>query len=459
MTGSYHITKHISVAGSQEEIANDTLKMKVYRKRYMGKKNQLYDIYKYDKHVLTFDSYDTSGLFRSLIVKNGKMMAFAPPKSMKFDEFTKKHSSSSEHLVVENYVEGTMINLFFNSNTDQDGNPKVVEVANMVEDEDNPTWSSHDDGEWEIATRSTVGANTSFYQDEGAPTFRKMFLEACIESEFEFDALPKWDADGCAYSYSFVLQHPDNRLVTLVDKPKLYLVAVYKIDNKMGCISEVDFERVKTWEGFSKTNVKYPEKYSKDWSSYDELTENFKKCLEPYDKVGIVIKNLETGERCKFRNQVYEEIRFLRGNQPKFQYQYIQLRRQDQVKKFLKYYPEKKKDCERYRTMIHRYTETLHKNYCECYVKKQKPLIEYPENYRTNMFMLHRKYLDEYRSNKGHIGMPVVIKFVNTMEPAHLMHVLNYNVEERHKRLIKKDTDEKIAELESSNGSQDGDGY
>ena len=37
--------------------------------------------------------------------------------------------------------------------------------------------------------------------------------------------------------------------------------------------------------------------------------------------------------------------------------------------------------------------------------------------------MLHRKYLDEYRSNKGHIGMPVVIKFVNTMEPAHLMHV------------------------------------
>ena len=36
---------------------------------------------------------------------------------------------------------------------------------------------------------------------------------------------------------------------------------------------------------------------------------------------------------------------------------------------------------------------------------------------------------------------------------------MNYNVEERHKRLIKKDTDEKIAELESSNGSQDGDGY
>lgn len=455
MTGSYNITKHISVAGSHEDIANDTMKMKVYRKRYMGKGNQLYDIYKYDKHVLTFDSYNTSGLFRSLVVKNGQMVAFAPPKSMKFDEFTKKYPSSNEHLVAENYIEGTMINLFFNRKTGDNGEPKLIEVANMLEDEDNPTWSSHEDGEWEIATRSTVGGRTSFYQDEEAPTFRKMFLEACIESEFEFDCLPKRDEGGCAYSYSFVLQHPDNRLVTVIDKPKLYLVAVYRIDNKMGCVSEVDLEQVKAWEGLAKTGVVYPERYSKTWESYDELTESFRKCLEPYDKVGIMIKNIETGERCKFRNQVYEEIRFLRGNQPKFQYQYIQLRRQGEVKKFLKYYPEKRKDCEKYRTMIHRYTDTLYNNYCECYIKKQKPLIEYPENYRTNMFLLHKKYLDEYRAKKGHIGMPVVINFVNTMEPSHLMHVLNYNVEKRHNTLVKETTIEKIAEADKSSGGRD----
>ena len=190
MTGSYHITKHINVAGDNDVISDGTLKMKVYRKRYMGKNNYIYDIYRYDKNVLTFDSYDTSGLFRSLVVKNGQMLVFAPPKSMTFKSFTEKFRHDDD-LVAENYIEGTMINLFFDPNMDANGKIKTCETADMVTDEDNPSWSSSEDGQWEIATRSTIGGNTSFYQDENAPTFRKMFLEACIESNFEFDNLPR----------------------------------------------------------------------------------------------------------------------------------------------------------------------------------------------------------------------------------------------------------------------------
>ncbi len=455
MTGSYHITKHINVAGNAEQIMNNTSKMKVNHKRYMGKNNNVYDIYRYDKSVLTFDSYDTRGLFRSLVVKNGQMLAFAPPKSMGFNSFTEKFTYDNEDLVAENFVEGTMINLFFDPKMDDNGNIKIGEIADMITDEDNPKWSSHEDGEWEIATRSTIGGNTSFYQDDNAPTFRKMFLEACIESGLEFDDLPKKDENGCGYSYSFVLQHPENRLVSIFEKPQLYIVGVYKMDNKNGKIDEVDMNTVKNWDGISNTTVQYVGKYSKIWSSYDSLIEKFKNGEESYDKMGIVIKNTRTGERCKYRNELYEEVRFLRGNQPKFQYQYILLRRQDQVKKFLKFYPEKKQDCEKYRKMIHRYTETLYKKYCECYIKKQKPLIEFEENYRTNMFLLHKLYLDKYRENKGHIGMPVVIKFVNSMEGSHLMHVLNYNVEKRYKTIKINETQEAINEAESKNKKED----
>ena len=92
--------------------------------------------------------------------------------------------------------------------------------------------------------------------------------------------------------------------------------------------------------------------------------------------------------------------------------------------------------------MIHRYTETLYNNYCDCYIKK-KLLIEYPENYRTNMFLLHKLYLDKYRQDKGHIGMPVVISFVNTMEPNHLMYV-DYNVEKRHKVIQRQEVQQAI---------------
>ena len=451
MTGSYHITKHINVAGNAEQIMNDTFKTNVNRKRYMGKNNNVYDIYKYDKSLLTVDSNHTSGLFRSLIVKNGEMLAFAPPKCMSFDSFTKKFNCDNEDLIAENYVEGTMINLFFDPKIHENGKIKICEIADMVTYENSPKWSSDEDGEWQIATRSTIGGNISFYQDENAPTFRKMFLEACIESGLEFDDLPKKDENGCGYSYSFVLQHPENRLVSIIGKPQIYIVGVYRVDNKNGKIDEVDMNSVKYWDGFLRTNVKYAGKYSKNWSSYDSLIENFKNGEESYDKEGVVIKNTRTGERCKYRNELYEEVRFLRGNQPKFQYQYILLRRQDQVKKFLNFYPEKRPECEKYRKMIHLYTEKLYKKYCECYIKKLRPLIEFEENYRTNMYLLHKIYLDNYRENKGHIGMPVVIKFVNSMECSHLMHVFNYNIDKRYKTIKINETHEAINDTESKN--------
>ena len=40
-----------------------------------------YKILKYDKELLTFDRVHTSGLSRSVIHKNGKILAYAPPKA------------------------------------------------------------------------------------------------------------------------------------------------------------------------------------------------------------------------------------------------------------------------------------------------------------------------------------------------------------------------------------------
>ena len=56
-------------------------------------------------------------------------------------------------------------------------------------------------------------------------TFRKLFLEACIESRIEFDKL------DTRYCYSLVLQHPKNPLICHINKPRVYLIALYSIDN------------------------------------------------------------------------------------------------------------------------------------------------------------------------------------------------------------------------------------
>ena len=71
---------------------------------------------------------------------------------------------------------------------------------------------------WEIATRSNIGANCRFNNHK---TFREMFFEAAEAKGFTFDLLEK------DYSYSFVLQHPENRIVVPFDKADLVLVEIF----------------------------------------------------------------------------------------------------------------------------------------------------------------------------------------------------------------------------------------
>ena len=58
------------------------------------------------------------------------------------------------------------------------------------------------------------------------------------------------------------MQHPDNRLVGVIDKPRLYLVGVW-VDNKNGTIDEEDMNNVKEWSGISDIDVQFPGNYCK----------------------------------------------------------------------------------------------------------------------------------------------------------------------------------------------------
>ena len=73
-----------------------------------------YKIIGYNKSLLTSDIISTYGLCRSIIInKNNKVVAFAPPKSIKYDEFILKYSEDDNDIVAEEFVEGTMINVFW----------------------------------------------------------------------------------------------------------------------------------------------------------------------------------------------------------------------------------------------------------------------------------------------------------------------------------------------------------
>jgi len=365
--------------------------------------NSNYRVIRYDKNLLCFDLISSYGLCRSVIINSAnKVVGFAPPKSLSADTFIKKYPDQKldDCIVAEEFIEGTMINVFFDP---------TVGVA----------------GSWEISTRNTVGATSSFYKAPGSKTFREMFIEAAAECKLDINKL------YTGLCYSFVLQHPENRIVVPFSKPDLYLVGVYLINNLQDNITVYfnDHQEYKYFFDELKTTVKFPQKY--DFNKYSELIEKYGSMNTSYDIVGVVIHNKSTGERCKIRNPVYEQVRSLRGNQPKLQYQYLCLRKEGKVKDFLKFYPENKSEFSAFRDQVHLFTNTLYANYVSCYIKKEKPLIEFSEQYRTHMFNIHQLYMNDLREKRLFINNTSVQKYVNELHPSLLMYCLNFPMRKR----------------------------
>lgn len=332
-------------------------------------------IIRYNKEKLSPDLYSTVGLFRSVILDDGKIVGYAPPKSILYTT-----SIDDKDIRIEEFIEGTMINVFYTNS------------------------------KWEIATRSHIGANTHFYKD--APSFREMFFDMDVD----FSNLNK------EWSYSFVMQHPDNKIVIPLTFPRLYLVAVYSIDNVNNMVTPID--RL----------------------IYEPLTKllfpciNFPKILEPntiskpntlskpdWKNMGVILYNTVTGERSKIRNPYYEYVRRLKGNQPNIFYHYLCLRQTGQIYEFLEYFSEYNEQFITFEHTIYAFKNTLFSNYVSCYIKKEKPLIEFSTHYRTHMFTIHQYYLNILKPNSLYVKNKNVVDYINNMHPSLLISSLALN--------------------------------
>ena len=340
----------------------------------------------YDKDQLTMNNYETTGLFRSILIDKNKAHIYSPPKSLPIELIT---TTPYADFILEELVEGTMINMFWDE------------------------YSKH----WDIATKKTMGGYCKYYQDNNS-TFRDMFLDAMIKQDLEFD---DFDITMC---YSFVLQHPDNRIVIPFQMPRLVLVGLYKIDGfKVTILNKYEC---------NVPNIILPKTF-KEYSDYkgscwDDLQNFLLQMNLDYRITGVNIYNKTNGLRGKLRNPSYEYVRRLKGNSPKIQFQYYSLRKLGKVGEFLKYYKEYNETFSNLRNDLHIWTNQLWVNYIKCYVKKEKPLLEFPKKFRAHMFNLHQIFLNDLRELGHYISKQIVIKYVNTMEPAKLMYSVNYDL-------------------------------
>ena len=395
----------------------------------------MYSIIKYDKQAfgLVQEDYETIGLLRSIVVDDtGRIVAYSPPKCLSITEQREKSfndnnimtalsDSTTNEWCAEEFVEGTMINMFYSKTAAGEA--------------------------WEIATKSTVGGNVVFYSPKNPKdtveirdkdTFRNMFFETCVKIGFKYEELPK------EFMYSFVLQHPKNRIVLPINDAAIYIIGVYSINN-----DTLDITQLSTAgfvEKYGCGVILKPKQLFADNYSIEGFKSEHASMNSSYNMMGVMFCNMVTGDRMKVRNPTYEMVKNLKGGEQKLQLQYLTLRHGGRVAEYLKMYPEYKGDFAVFRSQLHGFTRSLHQNYLDCFVFKKQAFSEFPQQYKKFMSGLHKKYLEELREIKGSVTFSYVVEFVNTQNPMFLMYSLNYVVRE-HKKTIERMDDAPISPI------------
>jgi hypothetical protein len=247
--------------------------------------------------------------------------------------------------------------------------------------------------------------------------------------------------------YSFVLQHPKNRIVLPINDAAIYIIGVYSVNQDTLEVLQLNAKGVV--DKYCDKLILRPKALSCDNYTISGLTSEYASMNSSFDIMGVVFNNMITGERMKVRNPNYEMVKNMKGNEQKLQLQYLTLRHGGRIADYLKCYPEYKSDFSVFRAQVHAFTSSLHQNYINCYVHKKNKFEEFPKQYKKHMFLLHKKYIEELREVKGSVTYEYVIVYVNSLLPADLLYSLNYAIME-HKKKIKRIEDPMNDDVSSS---------
>jgi hypothetical protein len=363
-------------------------------------------------------NYHGYGNYRSVVTYNDSIVAFAPIKSMSLDAFKRESANSlfsfTGQLYANEVIEGTMVNLFYN---------KVI-------------------CKWEIATKSAIGGNYWYYrtQYDGSTefdkqmTFRQMFMEALGEeynSELNDSiVVSKFNVD---YTYSFVLQHPNNHIVLNIKKPSVYLVAGFKIEG--GAITYYTPDNM-VIAAFNGSIDNLPILLPRVVDIEGKNTEDICKTSENYN-TGIMLHSNITGQRIKVENVAYERLKDIRGNNPNIHYHYLSLFATGKVDEFLSEFPIYKRLFYQFYRQSYDFIKEVHDAYVSYYVKKMGKSIRISKTIFTHIYTLHNTYYIPTIDSECPtiVTRDVVSKYYNAMTPKEKLYHVSYKTREYNKSL------------------------
>lgn len=317
--------------------------------------------------------------FRSVIwdTETNLPVCIAPPKAEKGEPLTGEQSYTTE-----DFMDGMMINVF-----------RTVDAPD----------------ELQIATRTQIGAGGKFYSEK---TFAQLFDEALAAMNLtRQDILRHMFSVGEMFPSSFasfVLQHPEHRVVARCRSPRLWIV-------QSGVVSQTGAVSI------NELPVEWPNHCKIPLSTMTFYTENA--LATHFDSVckqngwfyqGMVLKDGK-GKRWRMRNPNYLYLRSLRGSEATEVDRFLRLRAESKVSEYLKHYGEDRQTFWDLEQSLRAKTKEVFESYCAVHKAHEKKLEDLPWSIRPCVFKLHAHYLEHLRPNNEKVTMKNAVDLVNNL--------------------------------------------
>jgi len=290
----------------------------------------------------------------------------------------------------EEFIDGVLIGLFYDK------------------------YNSH----WRIHTRSTLDATCRYYSQ--TKSFADMYTEAA--AVYDVATLEK------EISYSFMLQHPENRIVVPVTKPALYLV-------QKAMISGGGIVRLLANEAVERFGLVPKQIYLADKTTFN-LYEYIRKELVPlgYKTQGLVLKTPQGG-RWKMRTPEYNRVRKLRGNSPRRDFLWLEAWAQGKAAEYLAIFPEERLSADTTVNRWKRATGDVHHLYADVFKARSLTRDMIPPKYRPLVYGLHTLYTQTLKPAGKTVDWKTTVQYMNERDTAQKLFVLNWELREMNKQV------------------------
>lgn len=384
----------IMTNNARYQIDIDKLNMQRLTRMIIYNDGSYYNVFNYDKEMLCYnDNKNRIHRLTILSFPENNILAFSPPKSLTYNTFITKYPVIDDRISVTEYIEGVMINLFYDSRS------KL----------------------WKLATLDNINIVNSDGYDYITCEFKRAFQvdsNQTLNDIVIFEYLPK------DYSYTFILKPVSTNLYKEVNRPEVYIISVHQInENVVNYITPNEYEN---WSIFTNVNniIQLPYRYD-NIKEYSEITTNNSYNFSDNKPAGVIIKNNETGELCKIFMDNYDKYVKMMSVTPLNRYKFTCLNRINKIKEYLTLFPRLRNEFYKMKEVYDQLIRTIHTAYVDRYIQQNNNFIE--DKYVTIIYQIHhRVYLQSLKQkNNIVINCNIIRNFMKKMDPKLVFELLH----------------------------------